>query len=245
MGSKAAVLTSPLHNLPFDPEFVWAFEVGLKSDWLQRRLRMNFAAFVYDYQDLQVRVPASAVSVSIENAATAEIWGAEVEFIIKPSAAFQIEGNVAYLDAKYNKFSVPADFDQITGAPITDASGNIILQSLGGNRLNRSPKWQISLAAQYVWAFDNWGDITLRGSFQSQSSVFFTEQNNRLLGNSGWDNFDARLIFESRDEAWQINIFGKNLADDRYISNVVDVNPLLGGFVNLPRRWGISVRYRY
>ncbi len=230
---------------PFDPEFVWAYEIGLKSDSFENRLRFNLAAFVYDYTDLQVRVPATITSVSIENAAAADVWGVEAEFIARPASRLQIEGAIAYLDTKYTEFFIPAAFDPITGAPAVDAQGNPILSDLSGNKLNRSPEWQISAAVQYSWPLGAWGSATLRGNYEHQDGVFFTQDNDPIFSNDGWNNVGIRLLFDSADTQWQFALFAENLTDERYVSNVVDVNPGAGGFVNLPRRFGVRFSYHH
>src|SRR3546814_10634380 len=67
---------------PFLPEYVWSYEVGLKSTLLDRRLRANFSAFYYDYTNLQVVEYNNGVA-STTNAGKATIKGVEAELMAR------------------------------------------------------------------------------------------------------------------------------------------------------------------
>ena len=65
-------------GVPVDPELIDAYEIGLKSEWLDNRLRFNGAAFFYDFTDLQVVISRGA-STDLLNAGKAEIYGLDME----------------------------------------------------------------------------------------------------------------------------------------------------------------------
>jgi iron complex outermembrane recepter protein len=94
-------------ELAYDPEDIKAFEAGLKTDLLDRRLRFNLAAFHYDYQDLQVTSPRELngrIQAFTQNAASAKIWGFEIESIIRPSDNFSVDIAFGYLNTKFGDF---------------------------------------------------------------------------------------------------------------------------------------------
>jgi iron complex outermembrane recepter protein len=94
-------------QVAYDPENIKAFEAGLKTDLLDRRLRFNLAAFHYDYQDLQVTSPRELngrIQAFTQNAASAKIWGVEIESIIKPSDNFSFDIAFGYLNTKFGDF---------------------------------------------------------------------------------------------------------------------------------------------
>jgi iron complex outermembrane receptor protein len=88
---------------PVNPEFVWSYDVGVKSDALNNRLQANVAAFYYHYTDLQV---AEVVATGIEtvNAANSRIFGTELELRALPWTGATVQINGGWLDAKYVKF---------------------------------------------------------------------------------------------------------------------------------------------
>lgn len=98
----------------FNPEKIWAYEAGAKTQFFDRRVRVNLTGFVYDYTDLQVRQFISVGNAVISNAATAKVKGVELETLFRPVPDVQLSGNLAYLSAHYGAF---------TTAPIASAYG--------------------------------------------------------------------------------------------------------------------------
>ena len=80
----------------FDPETIWAYEIGTKANLLDRRLQLNAAAFLYNYDDIQINRFINNAS-SITNAAKADIYGAELEFVALLGDGFEFDGGVTYL----------------------------------------------------------------------------------------------------------------------------------------------------
>ena len=100
-------------STPYDPETVDNYEVGMKSEWLDGRMRLNVSAFMMDYQDKQEEqsVPVAAGTgqqTLVVNAAEASIDGIEVDFSWLATANFTLEGNLGLLDAKYDELEDPA-----------------------------------------------------------------------------------------------------------------------------------------
>ena len=98
---------------PYDPEHVDTFEVGIKTDLFDRRLRLNLAGFYTNYRDIQVAqiyfTSRSGAELLVQgntiiNAAKAEIKGFEAEATALPVDGLTLTGSLAYLDAKYKKF---------------------------------------------------------------------------------------------------------------------------------------------
>ncbi len=91
----------------YNPEDITAYEVGLKSDLLDRKLRFNLAGFYYDYQDLQVTSPRELngrIQAFTQNAAEAKIWGFEIESIAQPADNFSVDLAFGYLNTKFGDF---------------------------------------------------------------------------------------------------------------------------------------------
>src|SRR5690606_2858663 len=92
--------TSNAEIQSFDEEFIWAYEAGLKSEWFDRRLRLNLAGFYYDYTDIQLSsaqfTPETGLIAVVENAGDAEIWGFEGELTARPAAGLDVGLGVGY-----------------------------------------------------------------------------------------------------------------------------------------------------
>ncbi|MET0656949.1 MAG: TonB-dependent receptor, partial [Steroidobacteraceae bacterium] len=94
---------SPLDTAAFDPEQLDAYEVGVKSELLDRRLRLNASAFWYDYKDIQVQIVQGS-STFTQNAASARIRGIDLEMQAALGAHFTLSGNLAYTDGEYEDY---------------------------------------------------------------------------------------------------------------------------------------------
>ncbi len=105
MSSYAEAIT------PYDQETVENFELGLKSEWLDRTLRMNFAVFLMDYKDKQEEihlpdtVSGTGQKTVVANASTATMKGVEIELQAHPTDGLSLRANLAYLDTKYDSHS--------------------------------------------------------------------------------------------------------------------------------------------
>jgi outer membrane receptor protein involved in Fe transport len=87
----------------FEPEFVDAWEIGMKNTWLDNRLQANFSAFLYDYTDMQISQIINRTSFNQNT--DAEIWGGEAEFVFAPTINWLFNANFAYLKTEIQNFS--------------------------------------------------------------------------------------------------------------------------------------------
>ena len=217
----------------FDPEFLWAFEIGAKSTWLEKRLQLNVAAFVYNHDDLQVQTIISEGGfdrLATTNAAEAEAYGIEFEISSRPLLGFDINAGIALLETEFKKF---------INASGADASGN---------SLKRSPKLSTNLTVQYTFPINEVGYFILRAEHQYQSKIYFTETNESVLSEGGFHNINARAGYETENGRFSIAVFGKNLMDEETINFAIDLRNQLGTvnrIFNHPRTYGVELTYHF
>ena len=92
-------------NDAYNPEKIWSYEVGAKSELFERRLRLNLAAFYYDYTDLQVQ-DSVGQSTIIRNTGSATVKGFEVEALARPTSRLELEFGFSWLDAEFDSFNL-------------------------------------------------------------------------------------------------------------------------------------------
>ena len=102
--SNSAGGYSPLVNPVLKPENIDAYEIGFKSELLDRKVRFNMAAFLYNYTNLQQQTYDNNVLVSL-NAGAARTKGVDLELRYQPSNNFSIGFSAAYLDARYTDYA--------------------------------------------------------------------------------------------------------------------------------------------
>ncbi|OYW84297.1 MAG: hypothetical protein B7Z20_11110, partial [Sphingobium sp. 32-64-5] len=128
-------------QVPVSPEVIDAYEIGLKSELFDRRLRLNIAAFYYDYKDIQVSLVTAASTSVTENAAAARLYGLDIDFVAAPTSRLTLRGGLNLLDSKYKSYESAALFLPRTAATcptanqVTMAQAKAIaaLPQLGGN----------------------------------------------------------------------------------------------------------------
>ena len=215
----------------FDPEYLWSYEAGIKSDLLDRRLRLNATGFYYDYTNLQVQSFLTPGVIDITNAADAKVKGLEIEVLTRPVAGLEIGANLAHLDATYKNYPE---------APITAGTFDA-----SGNRLNSAPKWNYSLFGQYDFSVGNAGDVFIRGEYSWRSRQYFTVVNDDIQTQGSYELLNASIGFTTADERWQIIAYGRNLTDEEYIVSSGSFTARPAGRVGEPRTYGLRVAFQY
>jgi iron complex outermembrane receptor protein len=210
-GFKAGGMNSYDLNQPFDPETIWAYEGGAKTELFDRRLRLNVSVFHYDYKDLQVSTFLNGFTV-VTNAASAKIDGIEIESALRAARGLTLTANVGYLDAKYQDFLSPFGVTSTGATNIIDVSGN---------RLRNAPEWKLSGAADYETEIS--GSLKLHATTQVShtSRTFFSQFNENVASNGPLTLVDARIGIGDIDGKWEVAVFAKNLTDEEYLANVV------------------------
>ncbi len=217
---------------PFDPEFVWTYELGLKSRWADDRLQLNAASFYNDYTDIQlllVNATPAGFEVTTENAASAEVSGFEIEILARPAVGLDLSAAVGYMDS------------EIKGPPLGSGIAD-------GARLMETPEWSMAFGAQYRMPVQDIGYFTLRADYLYRSEVFHDVKNTPSIAQEGFGLVNVRLTFERMNSGWQLALFGTNLTDERYMTTGIEAL----GFANFaaaqwgrPREWGLSLKYSF
>lgn len=214
-------------STPYDPEYAWSYETGLKTQWWDGRVRTNLSVFKTKYKDLQVSQLVPLCCVVVGNAATAEIKGAELEWVVQPVEGLQIDGSLARLNAEFTSFA-------------NGATANFT-----GNKLPRSPKNKLHLGAQYSTEIEGWGALA-RVDYSNQSHMYFEASNIPTQKQEGYIDVDARLALTSPDKAWEISVWGKNLTNELVATYVTAFAPYRQVLVPYapPRTYGVTLVWR-
>lgn len=231
-GFKSGGFTFNGFQSTFDPEFVWAYEGGMKTTFFDRHVQANLSIFYYDYSDLQVSKLENNAGV-ITNAADATIWGGELEVIAKPTEFIDLSVGLAYLQAEFDEF--------LTEDPSNPQFGTI---DLADNNLTRSPEFSANVGLQFYYPIAELGELRLRADYQYQSRSFFTAFNRNLSAQDNFSLVNARLSYTSADDKWEVAVFVKNAFDEEYFLNILESGVETGkpeGFLAAPRTWGIQV----
>lgn len=193
-------------NRVFNPETTKNYELGVKSQFLDRKITANFTLFETDINDFQLR-SYNGTSFSVRNAGSIQQRGVEFELSYHPISGLDLGVNGTRLDSEYTSFA---------NAPNLPGFGGT--QDLTGKRAPTSPKWQGVAFVNYNGPLTNsldWG-ISTNLSFQSQSDVGASSDSNPQGFQDGYALLGARLSLSDASEKWEAFISAENITDKRY-----------------------------
>ena len=268
------VLADP-KNASFEPEFIDAFEVGMKATLLDGSMRLNGTYFFYDYQDLQV---SRIVGVTSLNGNTdSEISGLELEltwalsekWILSAQASFieseildyQVydttdpnakgtsEGLVSVLGNNYLVGIDPEDCE--AGAITSGAAAGLcpgIPKDQSGNSLSNTPETSINIGLSYLTEMMG-NPLTISTNYYWQDQMYSRNENEKKDISPSWEVWNASARYEDVDGKWYTDVWVKNILDDDYITGMYSTAQVSSLFTNQflldPRTYGITVGYRF
>ncbi len=194
-------------SAPVRPEVLDAYEIGLKSEILDKRLRLNGALYYYQFNDLQISAVRENVTYLV-NAAASETKGADFDFEATPMHNWTIRGGAAYIDSIFSSFpDAILSMQSPTGGDVQRVG------SATGNHTPRAPKWTTNLSLQYMIP-DTSGDYTADLTYYYNSGFYWDADN--LLKNNSYHLVTASVDWQSPDGVWNVRLWGKNLLQQRY-----------------------------
>lgn len=231
-GFNADILTTTT-GIEFDSESVHSYELGAKTEWFDRRLRLNLAAFYLDYSDIQrsrIITIGGAGGLFVDNASKADSIGFEVEMSASPTDRLELGGGFGYANATFEEFIV---------SPTDDRSGN---------RLGGAPRWTGSFFAQYTQPF-NAVEVIARAEYDYLGDYFVFDENDPTNLVDGRSLVNARVGVAAPDGNWQLFFWVKNIFDEEY-KTFRRFNPFLPGprqtaDFGAPRTWGVDLAKRF
>lgn len=230
------------------PETVDAFEAGVRSQFLDRRLTLNLTGFYSKFKNFQANTvnPANPVQQSLVNAGDVSTRGFELEAAAKLGRDLSISGSLAYVDAQYGNILVSCSaFNTVPGC---NAAGAARLLNLNGRQFQNAPKWTANLNSTYDTELGSSGwHGFVRGEVQYRSSVFFAFSQDPLSAQPGYALFNASFGVRTPDDRFSVTVYGKNLSDKDYALTIAR-SALVAGSYQLPglqRSYGVVAGFRF
>ena len=234
-------------RVPFGPETLANFEIGMKSDLLDRRMRLNVTLFDMDYQDMQIGTAGQdqfgQAAWVTANDGEAKIQGVEIEVNSTIGAHWFLDASYGYTDFQYVRVPTLADC-LAKGFPQSSCTGLIVLDSNPG----RTPENKASVNAGYMTNLSNGSEITIRYGISYQDDIFFGANDDPLLLGPAYSLHNARITWVSPDQSWEASFFGTNITDERAIQNKLNFLTLFGTVQTTyvrPEEWALTVKKRF
>ena len=238
-----------LQTVPFRPEFLKTAEAGVKSEFLNRTIRVNGDFFYSRYLDQQTfaqQLDADGVNwFREENAGTARIWGLEGELQAEPIDGLRVDSSFGYVNYQ-----------------LLSNGGNALLFT--GNNCNgetcyspRTPKLTLALGVQYGLPIAG-GTLTPRLDWTYQSKIYFVTNNGCFTETSSlgcgsgaqgaYGLLSARLTWQPQGKKWEVSAWGRNLTDIQYFYGKLSLISFFGreqGNPAPPLEWGLTFKRNF
>ncbi|AEG49800.1 TonB-dependent receptor [Sphingobium chlorophenolicum L-1] len=224
-GFKSGGVDGPsVPSRALEPEQLDAYEVGFKSEFFDRMVRLNVGSFYYDYRNVQLSQVTPSGSQTL-NAARAESYGGEAELRLLPEVGLgrlEIGVNMTLSRGTYKSFpngpiAVPRPAT-CTPTPTSTGpatGGNLNCSGeLAGRRMVRLPDWTASASFNYTVPIGS-GQLGLSASY-AYNDGFFWEPANRIR-QKRYGILGGEISYGFDDNRYKVRLFGRNLTDTKYL----------------------------
>lgn len=204
-----------LPQLAVKPEKVDAFEVGVKSTLLDRRLLLNASIFNQEYTDLQAQSFNQSLQTFItQNAGKSRSRGADLEIQARPDEHWTLSARAVWLDAKFVNFTNAQCY---TGQPVQNPDGTC---NASGQALPNSPRFTGTASAEYQHAVGNGMKASYEMNVYHRTGVNFGIGNDPGMAVGGATLLGANLSLASAASDWRISLYCRNCLDQRVVSSI-------------------------
>lgn len=238
-------LTGNPARLTYGPENVHAYEVGLKSIWLDNTLAFNIALYRSNYKDLQQAIvqfpPSGAAFVVTTNVGKLVSQGAEIQIVWRASENWEFSTDFAIMDAYYKDYA-NARCTVLQAAVI----GPNCTQDLSDEAPPYAPTYSGTVGVKYQQPINSYlnftGDLTF--SFSDDYSLMPDGDPNGEQ--DAWQKVGLRLGLSSMDERWNVALVGKNLGNEKVYATKSNLAGTQGSyFATIERGRSVALQFRY
>jgi iron complex outermembrane recepter protein len=196
------------------PETLDAYEIGIKSDWLDRRLRVNAAAYYYDYTNVQVTAFVGALE-EVYNGNGATSYGLDLDLAAKPIPELTFTAGVSYIHGRYGTF-YPA-FMSVPNPPGIGGNTVTLTGNATGKQLQNTPPYTFDLGGVYEIP-STVGTFSIAANFYYNDG-WYSEPENRLRQGS-YSIVNSSLNWDSLNKRYGVRLWGKNLGNSIYAAQL-------------------------
>jgi len=237
---------NPLLVQPFDPEIVWSYEAGFRSELWNQRVRFNVTAFLTDVTDFQLPsafVGPTGIVFITQNFADLQVKGAEFEVLALATDRLTVFANLGIQDSEYRNIDPSIIAQQqncLAGVP--GACGTGIVTPDGGIATPvRTPEYSMAVGADYAFQ--------LSPQLELVPSVTVTRFGKHEVGTSNalfsrvepYSNINAAIALEAIDGSWSLRVDCKNCNNRVQLNSVLPPLP----YYNKPRTYMATLRFNF
>jgi len=226
-GFNAGTIGAPPPSaVPFKAERLYATEVGIKSQYFDNRLRINGAAFYYDYKNYQSQALVGLASVTTN--VDGRVYGIDAEMVAKPTDKLTVSLSGGLLDTK--------TFD------LKNAAGRV-----ADRHFTRAPPWSLEATVRYEQpVFDGGGNLGFQVSVTAKAAQFDNPGNEDISRIPPYTIANLRVDYTDAAKRYVVSAYLNNFTHERY--RISSGTSLFGtGIYQIGRPvWGgVSLTYNF
>jgi iron complex outermembrane receptor protein len=185
----------------FDEETLDMFELGIRSELFDNRLRLNLTAFYGEYTDQQLSalIPGTTRAV-FQNAGESSLSGLEGEVIWVLSEILTMDATFALLDTQFDKLD-----EGVTGVTLD-------------SEFARAPKKSFSVGLEA-----DFEAIVARADYGWKDDANLVEVDGANIVQESYGLLSANITYKPIDASWSVSVFGNNLTDEEYLLGGLDL----------------------
>jgi iron complex outermembrane receptor protein len=224
----------------FSPEYVDTFEIGVKADWADGRLRTNFAWFYSDYQDLQgggavPNLDPGIVGSSTVNKGDATMTGVEGEILWAVTDNLRIDWSFGTLDAEYDCINQFAGTSEIVGCSADSELGAWPVDININTPIQFAPEFNTNIGVSHSSILNSGGEILTRVDWRYTDEQWGQDGGDPIMLTPSYKVMNASLTYFPVDANWNVALTARNVTDEEYfVRSLVEVNS--GAYGGVPAR---------
>jgi len=238
-GSKGGGFDLRSNNVPgaavnpgsfeFEDEHATSYELGAKFGF--DRGEINVAAFLTEYEDLQITQFDGTVGFNVQNAAEAEIKGIELDGRLLLAENLMLTGSLAFLDFEYKDFDVAQCAPAISNPNQTASSTVAGLCNISGERAASTPELSGHLSLQYEHSVSDWAFLSYAINMEYSDDYNASSTMDPNTRQDSFTKWGARIALASNADTWQLALIGHNLTNERImtVSSTLPLSTTLTG----------------
>ena len=235
LGFKSGGYNSTQPSLAaFDPETLNAYEVGVKSEFFDHKVRFNGAAFYYDYAGIQLNKLTPSNQIQFYNGPPATSYGADLDLEAQVTHALKLTLGASYIHARFTSDTPPVQYN-VPNPPFPGGS-TPFFASANGNQLPYTPEWTANVGLSYLVP-TSIGDWTLDGQYLHNSG-WFGEADNELH-QPAYDNVNAALHWRVNNGPYTFSLWCRNATNSLVYTSMAGNSLVSLSQYAPPRTYGI------
>lgn len=213
----------------YQPETVMTYELGVKTDLLDRRLRLNANYFFSDYEDMQLTFLQNGVF--FVDTADVELQGIELEANAQVTDGLMLRLVGSWLDGEYTHIPLIPGTSTYVGGLFPDA------------QVKQVPEYSYKVGGTYELPLGGVGRLQANIDYTWNDIMFHNAGNAMAVATPQTGVLDAQLSFLTSDDKWRFAVGGRNITDEVIV--IGGNAPNLARFYGTPATWYATATFRY